>query len=923
MTGHAKDNLRDESGQEESRQWLMQGFVRAKLSVPRQNIALVCRPHLLARLDEASERSLVLVVATAGFGKTTLLDQWRQRTLEKGGKVGWLSLDEQDDDPLQLLTYVVFALAHAGIDMGRLEHLAEQGITGISPRNVLGSILQCIADHSGQVVLILDDYHRIDNREVDQVLGDLVAGAPENFCLVINTRVRPALNMPVFLASGQAMELGAEELRFSREETRAALSDTLPEETLDLLFSRTEGWPVAIQLARLLMMGEGNDPAALSQFHGGSGHIATYLTDQVVATLPDDVQAFLMQTSILERFNASLADVVTDRKDSWKILKALEPLQALILPLDDRHYWFRYHHLFADCLQELLRNSFGPADIAELHARASCWYEKEGDIVEAVRHARLAGDFDRCARLIEDAGGWELILFGGISYLRSLLRNIPDSEVRHYPRVVTAKSYLALKDGNLRDARDWYEKAVAAAAGDGRVQTNWGGLNRDLLNVGILLYTYEDRLGELEDTVMRPEVVATVPQTDGLTLAIICCCRIMYCLSIGEFERAEEQCRLAMRAMRAANTLLGLNYVYLHAGLTACYQGKMKLAEANFWEARQMAEDNFGADSGLKALADILLGALMYWRDCFTGPKQVGAFVTAFEHVVQFDAWLDIFATGLEVGAAYDRYDSMNGHKIDAVTRCDSVARERGIERLMVMVRAHRISEAVAASRGHDPVTVREASLLEAEFPMGCWRDKISTWLPYQSVANALADYYAQVDRSKAIAWLGDQIACGRHVRGWLFVIRTLVRRALMLEQAGDRTAALRDLSEAVELATGEQLVKPFSEDVSLAPLLRALQKKGREEAMDPLTRNFITSCLEKQNDSRLILEGEDAEILSPREREVIRELSHDLSNKEIARALDMTEHTVKFHLKNIFKKLGVERRAQAVEVARLRNIIT
>src|SRR5690606_30182634 len=236
--------------------------------------------------------------------------------------------------------------------------------------------------------------------------------------VVINSRARPGLALPQLLATGQAVEIDAEALRFSMEETRIALDPLIAEDRLQLLFQRTEGWAMAIQLARLIADDGNGGARLLESFHGRGGHLATYLADQVLAELPGEIQEFLMQTAILERFNAPLADAVTGRNDSREMLHRLEPLHSFLVPLDEGLAWFRYHHLFADHLQDQLHRRH-PEMVRALHGRASQWFESNGYLGDAVRHARVAADYERCACLIEAAGGWELVLFGGIGQLRN------------------------------------------------------------------------------------------------------------------------------------------------------------------------------------------------------------------------------------------------------------------------------------------------------------------------------------------------------------------------------------------------------------------------------------------------------------------------------------------------------------------------
>ncbi len=898
----------DDSNSGKRHHWL----IRAKLDAPRQLVQLIERPELLTLLDGILGHRVGFVVAPAGFGKTTLLSQWRDKLVADGVKVAWLTIDEGDAEPHQFLSYVIFSLAVAGVDVGRLEMLAEQGLMEMSLRATLAAILEAVAGESGPVVLVLDDYHRLQSPDLDDLIGQMIAGSPPELTLVINSRIRPALDLPRMLAQGQAVEIDVEALRFSREETRRAVDAAMSDDVLEVLFERTEGWAVAVQLARLVLAGSANDEAVLGRFTGDSDHVAAYLADQVLAKLSSDIQEFLIRTSILERFNAPLANAVCERTDSWEVLRTLEPLRALLVPLDERREWFRYHHLFAECLQDLLRRRH--ADLLDrLHLNASLWFEAQGYVSEAVRHARLARDFDRCARLIEDAGGWELILFGGIGYLRNLLRNVPDRELARFPRLQVAKTYLHLKDGRIDEAR----ALLDAASANPRRRQAGAAFERDLLNIGVLLSVYEDQPLTPADFEAFEARDAQVPPDDGITRGVLFCQKALTALALGRFGDAESVIQAAMRAMRQASSVLGLNYCYLHAGLAAFYRARFQLAEANFREAKRMAEDNFGADSGLKFASDVLLGALLFWRGELEDAGWAD-FRAALDHIEQYDGWFELYAMGLDADVAAGLARGDVGRAEAAIVRAERIAGGRGIDRLRDLALARRLSTLRLGPESANGQALA-AQLAEA-YPLSCWRDDPFRWRPYQDVAEALAAHDADRDRRRALQCLDDAVACCRALEAQFHLIRVLIARALVHDRTGQRTKALADVFEAARLAAPERIRQPFQATRALGPLLRAAQKEGREEALDSLTFNFISECLARSTTAAAGGPGQPA--LSPREQEVLAELAQGLSNKQIARLLDMTEHTVKFHLKNIFAKLKVERRTQAVAEAQRLQII-
>lgn len=920
------DELEDLSNAEvvggRNKNWL----IRSKLRAPSQQQSLVERPSLLKHLNKVQTCGLAVVAAPAGFGKTTLLSQWQASLRKDGTSVAWVTLDEDDADPDLFLTYIILALADAGAELGKLEVLANQGFAGTLPHAIIAALFDILAQSHKEYLLILDDYHRLDCPVIDTLIDDILRIRIPNFSLVIATRTKPNIDLPVYVVTGQAIEIEGEALRLTRDETRHVINIDLPDQLLDIWFRKTEGWAVAVQLARFLASNV--DPANMTPdglaclLGGQGGHIASYLTDQIISKLDQKTQNLLINISILERFNFDLANFICGIDNSGEILLSLEALNTLIMPIGEDREWYRYHNLFAECLQGHLQKKLSSNKVLELHKHTSLWFEENHYIGEAVKHACAAHDFARAASLIENAGGWELILFGGIGYLRSLLKNIPDGEAVKFPRLLIAKSYLALKNGQLAKANDLFNLASTQHNADGEGDkdgrlSQYKGLARDILNQKILLQAYTDDFSgpdKLKDFTSANNLIAA---DDHITRGVIDCNRALHCLAHGRFQEAVFVCRDAMIAMRLADSVLGMNYCYLHAGLAAFYQGDLQLAEANFWEASNLAEDNFGADSGLQALSQTLLSALFFWKGIFSEENHVVKFKNAFAHIETYDGWFEIFATAVEVGFAFDLFE-VGDTKTEALTRARRIAKERKLPRLSAMVMSY---DLMIATRNNHQQAQELAMQLQQDFPVDCWHENRFLWRPFQVVATALSDFWEDTDRTEAIRYATSRVKCCETVGANLYLIPALLNRAQLVDKTGNRDEALQDVIRAFELAAPNQIYEPFRTRRGLNTLLRAALKYGRVSVINPVVQRFIVLCSRRL--TKEIEEVLEQSQISSREYEVLIELDAGLSNKEIARALDLTEHTVKFHLKNIFQKLDVVRRAHAVIEAKKRNIIS
>src|SRR5580693_7970662 len=332
-------------------------LLETKLHVPRWRRSLVARPRLSERLSRGAESALTLVSAPAGFGKTTLLAEWLAVAAADGRSVAWLSLDQRDNDSALFWTYLVAALntGAPGGGAGALSLLQPP-----RPPNEAGlvTLLNDLDAISDDVVLVLDDYHVIEEREVQDGMAFLLEHLPPQIHLVIGSRADPSLPLPRLRGHGELVEIRAADLRFTPDEAAAYLNEvmglTLTADDVAALEARTEGWIAALQLAALSMQGRDDVAGFIAGFAGDDRYVVDYLVEEVLQRQPDRVQAFLLQTSILGRLSGPLCDAVTGQGGGKAMLEALDRGNLFLVPLDDRRRWYRYHHLFADVLQARL-----------------------------------------------------------------------------------------------------------------------------------------------------------------------------------------------------------------------------------------------------------------------------------------------------------------------------------------------------------------------------------------------------------------------------------------------------------------------------------------------------------------------------------------------------------------------------------------
>jgi len=403
-------------------------LLQTKLYIPPLRPNLVPRPRLISKLNGGLGGKLTLVSAPAGFGKSTLLSAWVQQAKLRP-QFAWLSLDEGDNDLTRFLIYFIAALQTIEGNIGKGLLAALQSPEAVNVEVVLITLLNKVSELADDVTLILDDYHEIESLPVDQAIGFLIEHLPPQMHLVIASRIDPSLQLSRLRARGQMIEIRAHDLRFTPEEAALFLNQVmrfnLPARDIAALEMRTEGWIAGLQLAALSIQGfeRSSDIAEfVNKFTGSDRYIQDYLADEVLQQCPQEIRDFLLQTSILNRLSAPLCDAVTEQENSQEILHSLEAANLFIVPLDNERHWFRYHHLFADLLSHRLNQTYRK-EIPELHRRASVWYESEGTIHDAIRHANAAGDMAREADILEDH--WQDIVHQGeIVELRRLLDSL-------------------------------------------------------------------------------------------------------------------------------------------------------------------------------------------------------------------------------------------------------------------------------------------------------------------------------------------------------------------------------------------------------------------------------------------------------------------------------------------------------------------
>ena len=897
-------------------------LLETKLHVPRWRRSLVARPRLSERLSRGAESALTLVSAPAGFGKTTLLAEWLAAAPADGRSVAWLSLDQRDNDPALFWTYLVAALKTAapGEGAGALSLLHPPRPPGEAGLVTLLNDLDAISD---DVVLVLDDYHVIDAREVQDGMAFLLEHLPRQIHLVIGSRTDPALPLARLRGRGELVEIRAADLRFTPGEAAAYLNGVmglaLAAADVAALEGRTEGWIAALQLAALSMQGREDTAAFIAGFAGDDRYIVDFLAEEVLQRQPGHVQQFLLRTCILDRLCGPLCDAVTGQDDGKAMLAALERGNLFLVPLDDRRQWYRYHQLFADVLQARLRDE-RPEEVPDLHRRASGWHEQNGEPSEAIRHALAAGDFERAADLVELAipamlrSRQEAAVLGWLELL-------PDEVVRVRPVLSVGFAGALLAGGvfegveaRLRDAEQWLDGTTGIGQGSQApaaemVVVDDAEFRR--LPAEIELYRAAQALarGDGPGTVRHARRARELsPADEHLGRASAAALMGLASWASGDLEAGYSGYAECMAGLRRAGYIADTFGCAIALADIRRTQGRLGEAMRTYEQALQRALQQGGAV--LRGTADMYVGMSEVYRerdDLHAATQQLLRSQELGEHIglpQNRYRWRVAMARIREAeGDLGGALDLLN--EAERLYVGDFFPNVRPVPALRARVRI------AQGELGEALGWARERGLSVA--------DDLSYLREFEHITLArvlLAGYTAErAERSiqEATRLLERLLRAAEEGQRTGSVIEILALQALAYQARDDIPAALASLRRAVTLAEPEGYVRIFADEgPAMASLLRAFSKQGT-------ARNYVRRLLAavtKTEDGTPAGQGL-IEPLSERELDVLRLLGTDLGGPDIARELVVSLNTVRTHTKNIYAKLDVNNRRAAVRRAR------
>lgn len=880
-----------------------------KFFIPPLRHKIVQRPNLIKQIDQSISygSKLTLLSASAGFGKTTLLSEW---IAESKRSVAWLTLDDADNDPVRFLTCLITALQTIVPTLG-LEVLSTMQSSPLpTPEKVMPILLNEIATISDHLTLVFDDFHVIESKTIDNIIISLLGHMPSQMHLIIATREDPSFPLARLRACGQLVELRTADLRFSLKEVTTFLNQliglNLSAEDIETLDNRTEGWIAGLQLAAISMQGYEDVTGFIKSFTDSNHYILDYLVEEVLQQQPEEIQTFLLYTSILDRLCSQLCDAILNfpvttvqntviyQAVGQSTLEYLRQANLFITPLDNERRWYRYHHLFAELLRQQLGHYQTAEKIADLHCRASQWYEEHDLEIEAFRHAVAANDIERAELLIEK-GSLPLHSLAVVTALLSWLDSLPKAILAARPWLWVKASTSALMTGKISDIEVKLQAAEVAL--DAKKQ-NGDYDDRDL-----------DLVGQIAAIRATLAIINCQPETAYLQAKY----------SLGNLSLDNQQYR--SRATWAI-------------GVAHQLQGDRVSANKFLQEAIQLAaEDNYYRVLSLTSLAqiqesenDLFLAAKNY-QHSLQLLNEMGSTNTSEEHIglarIYYE-WNDLVAAeyhgqqSLQRAREYDqsidrfiisevflarislsRGDASGAEKM--LRQAHKTAKERGFTHQLPEITAVLILSLIRQGQ----LTAAARLAIQYELPLSQTRVLIAQDDPAAALA-VLESFYQQV---KSRGWADQQL-------------KSTILEIIALSFKGDKARAMKALTKILEMAERGGFIRLFlDEGEPMASILTEAAKQGimpeyvgklldafKQEMNDEahLTREAFNSAI--RNDFIILMEP-----LSRREMEILKLIALGLSNREIGERLFLALDTVKGHNRKIFDKLQVARRTEAI----------
>ncbi len=891
-------------------------LLNTKLHVPSVRPAHVQRVELIQKLDKLREYKLALIVASAGYGKTSLVSEW---IAQSPLKVAWFSIDAGDNDPVRFWDYVIAAIQTAHPDIGEQSLTLLHEPQPLPIETILSTLINELSTRSDLLTVVLDDYHIIESSAIHDGLAFLVEHMPLQIRLIITTRTDPPLPLARMRVRSQLLELRSADLRFSPPQIATFFADvmglTLTTDEIKALDTRVEGWIAGLQLAGLALQGKRDTAEFIASFAGDHRYVLDYLGDEILDRLPDATQQFLLQTSILERLNADLCDTVTGARDSYSVLEHLERNHFFVVALDDKCQWYRYHRLFADFLYHRLKLKY-PDRVKGLHQRASLWFERNGFQAEAISHALAAQDNERAAELVQ--GIAELLIWRRAEHntLLGWLTALPDSVIQMYPRLYLYQAWvlqwtnqLSAAEQRIRDAENTVSHAVGSP---------------DPLMAGMLAAVHSTLAGlqqQFPETLSLSRKALELLPEEAVSWRCMAAINLgVTCAYIGEIHEAVQVLSYAMELSQEIGSSFAMLSAFWHLSSLQTAQLTLSAAEKTCQQLEQAAHIPGLQRFPTSGYVALLLGEISMERN---DPEAAERYLLESAEQINPESFpLALLRAYVTLSHLKTLQGDTEGAEYywQLAEQLERMSKLQGRATLLSISRARRWLEQgnLEAVEGW---AAENRLGLDDEFSYHREAYYLMLARLYLAKGN-MAD--------KALYLLARMVKRAEDSQRNGSLIRALILQAVAFHADKDNQNAVESLARALVLAGAEQPLRVFADEGQLiAPLLEKvldMQRKGQLAL--PISSEYVARLLTTMGKNtpspapKRRAQGHLADALSTRELEVLRLLADGLESGEIAERLYIAVDTARTHIKNIYSKLDVHSRWEAIKRAEAYSLL-
>ncbi|NGY04508.1 LuxR C-terminal-related transcriptional regulator [Solimonas terrae] len=892
-----------------------------KFFTPISYPGAIQREELLARLFRAPPYGVVVVQAPAGHGKSTLLQQAKHHGEAQGAITAWLTLDEADNDMRRFAGHLQALVEGLGND-SPIAAGEEAGSPRATRRRLSDWAASRLAQFDRAVHLYFDEFQALNNRAVLAVFRELLERLPDNVTLFIGTRALPEIGLARLVVNNQALVLRADDLRFSETEAERFFGQAqdlgVSREELDAIYRQTEGWPAALQLFRLSLPSPSVRGALLDPATHRPRQLAEYLADNVLGLQPPRIQQFLRQTSVLTRLSAGLCDEVTGWQDSQSILLFLERSGLFLRCLDSELSWFKYHTLFSSFLADQTRGE-EPALLDTVHRRAADWFYAHGMHEDAIHHAIAARNY---VFAVEIMNVWadRLIVDANLATVERWSDALPLDQIALHPELAVKIAWALVflrRHHKLRPLLSILEKASEKHIDSSVVRSMLAMVVDDVP----LAFSIVDTM-QLRD--QQPEGFRAFELSAAANLSGY------RAMSSGDFDAEREALQLARSFGTRGDAAFSGGYSFAVHGISLIMQGRLNDALTHYRAG--LAEQHLDLDKSFAA-ASLVACYIYALYECDELDLAESMFLQ-FHDLITDAVLLDFLALGYLAMARIQDARGRANRADEVLAEAEQLAHNAGWPRLLRIVAWERVRRALLAGEVERAQAIASRIPTQAEFELPDGWMIFSESIEGDAIGRIRLDLHGGRHEA-ALARISTEIAAAQRQRRQYRLLKLVVLEALAHHGRGSDNLARRSLRRAVQLAAPESFVRIFmDEGASLLPLLRdehaSLMRDiaAGDQSLAPL-QVFVSQLLSRSGqlvDADRTAPAQSGfqplEPLTDRETEILVYLANGVSNKEMARRLFVSENTVKFHLKNIYSKLAVGSRLQAINAARQMALI-